>query len=72
MGERISDPEDKIQEINALDKRNVKSVKLIAYTPSKSQEIEDTMKIPNIWLLVIKEEEETQIKGTEKYFPIFF
>lgn len=58
---RITDANDKVEEIDISAKTNVKPKKLQA---QNSKEIWDTMKRQNLGIIGI-EEEETQAKGTE-------
>ena len=58
MEDRISDAEDKIEEINSSSKENLKSNKSIT---QNIQEIWDTMRRPNLMIIGIEEGEETQL-----------
>ena len=65
MEDRISDAEDKLEEINSSSKENLKSNKSIT---QNIQEIWDTVKRPNLRITGIEEGEETQLKGAENIF----
>ena len=61
MEERLSDIEDRIEEIAMLVKENIQNK-----SRHKSiQEIWDIMKRPNLKIIQIKEVEKTQVKDTE-------
>ena len=60
--ERISGAEDSIEEINSLVKEQNKSNKFLT---QNIHEIWDTMKRPNLRIIVVEEGEEFQLKGTE-------
>ena len=62
--EKNSNVEDTIEEIDSLVKENDKSKKFLT---ENIQEIWDTMKRPNLWLIGV-EEGELQLKGTENIF----
>ena len=62
MKERISVAEDKIKDINTAIKENKKSKKFLS---QNSQEIQDTMKIPNLRIMGIEEGQETVSKLTK-------
>ena len=72
--ERISGAEDTIENINTTVKENTKCQKLLT---QNIQEIQDTMRRPNLRIIGIKESEDSQLKGpvnnfnkvTEKNFP---
>ena len=68
MEERISDIDDKIEETNTSAKENVTSKEKRKKIQSQNiQEIWHTMK-KNLWIIVIKEGEETQVKDIENIF----
>ena len=72
--ERTSDAEDTVEKIDTIVKENVKCKKLLT---QNIQEIQDTMKRPNIKMIGIEESEDSQLKGpvhifnkiTEENFP---
>ena len=65
MEDRISDAEDKLEEINSSSKENLKSK---IFLTQNIQEIWDNVKRPNIRIIGIEEGEETQLKGAENIF----
>ena len=58
--ERISDGEDTIEDIDTTVKENTKCNKLLS---QNIQEIQDTMKRPNLRIIGIDGSEESQVKG---------
>jgi hypothetical protein len=58
--ERISGAEDTIENMDTTIKENVKCKKLL--TPN-IQEIQDTMRRPNLRIIGIEESEDTNLKG---------
>ena len=63
--DRISGVEDTLEEIDTTVKENSKHKK----TPTQSiQEIQDTMKRPNLRIIRIEENEDSQLKGLENVF----
>jgi uncharacterized coiled-coil protein SlyX len=63
--ERISGAEDTIQKIDTKVKENAKNKKLLT---QNVQEIQDTMKRPNLRIMGIKENKESQLKGPGNIF----
>ena len=63
--ERISDSEDTIEKLNALNKENSKSNNLLS---QNIEEMWDTIKKPNLWIIGVEKGEELQIKGPENIF----
>ena len=62
--ERISDAEDSIGNMNTTIKENGKCKKI----PTQNiQEIQDTMRRPNLWIIV-DENEDSQLKGPANIF----
>jgi chromosome segregation ATPase len=74
IAERISGAEDTIENIDTKVEENTKCKKVLT---QNIQEIRGTMKRPNLRVIVIKEREDSQIKGPinifnkiiEEYFP---
>jgi wobble nucleotide-excising tRNase len=72
--ERISGADDSIENIDTTVKENAKWVKLLT---QNIQEIQDTMRKPNLRIIGIKESKDSQLKGpvnifnkiTEENFP---
>jgi predicted ribosome quality control (RQC) complex YloA/Tae2 family protein len=58
--EIISSAEDTIENIGISTKENVKYKKLLT---TNIQEIQDTMRRPNLWIIGIEESEDSQIMG---------
>ena len=65
MDEIISGIEDTIEEITILVKENAKCK---TYLTQKIQEIRDTMKRSNQWIIGIGDSEDTQFKELENIF----
>ena len=65
MEERISDAEDTIQTIDSTVKDNAKCKKLVS---QNIQEIQDTMRRPNLRIIGIDESEDLQLKGPANIF----
>jgi hypothetical protein len=65
MEERISGAEDSIENICTTIKKNAKCKKILS---QKIQEIQDTMRKPNIWIIEVDENEDFQLKGTANIF----
>jgi hypothetical protein len=65
MEERISGAEDSIENINTTIKENAKCTKILT---QNIQEIQDTMKRTNLWIIGINENEYFQIKGPVNVF----
>jgi methyl-accepting chemotaxis protein len=63
--ERISGVEDNIEKIDTTVKENSKHKKLLTQS---IQEIQNTMKRPNLRMIGIKENENSQLKGPENVF----
>ena len=63
--ERISGVEDTVEEIDTTVKENSKHKKLLTQS---IQEIQDTMKRPNLRIIGIEENEDSQLKGPENVF----
>ena len=64
MEERISDAEDSIGNMNTTIKENAKCKKI----PTQNiQEIQNTMRRPNLWIIV-DENEDSQLKGPANIF----
>jgi hypothetical protein len=63
--ERISGVEDTIEKINTTVKENSKHKKFLT---QNIQEIQDTMKRPNLKIIRIEENEDSQLKGHENIF----
>ena len=63
--ERISVVEDTLEEIDTCVKENLKHEKLLTQS---IQEIQDTMKRPNIRITGIEESKDYQLKGPENIF----
>ena len=62
--ERISDAEDTIENIDIIVKENAKCKKI---TTQNIQEIQDTMRRPNLWIIV-DENEDSQLKRPANIF----
>ena len=63
--ERISDAEDSIGNMNTTIKENGKCKKI----PTQNiQEIQDTMRRPNLWIIGVDENEDFQLKGPANIF----
>jgi septation ring formation regulator EzrA len=65
MEERISGAEDSIENMDTTTKENAKFKSIIT---QNIQEIQDTMRKPNLWIIVIDENEDFQIKGPVNIF----
>jgi chromosome segregation ATPase len=65
MEERISCAEDSIENISMTIKENTKCKKILT---QKIQEIQDTMRRPNLQKIGVDENEDFQIKGPAKIF----
>ena len=63
--ERISDAENTIENIDTTVKENAKCRKLLT---QNIQEIQDTMRRPNLRIVGIEESEDSQIKGPVNIF----
>jgi hypothetical protein len=65
MEERISGAEDSIEIISTTIKENEKCKKI----PSQNiQEIHDTIRRPNLWIIGVDENEDFQLKGQANMF----
>jgi hypothetical protein len=60
MEERISGAENSIENIGKTIKENAKCKKILT---QKFQEIQDSMRRPNLWILRVDENENSQLKG---------
>ena len=65
MEERISGAEDTIENIDTTVKENAKSKKLLT---QNIQEIQDTMRRPNLRIIGIDENEDLQLRGPVNIF----
>jgi predicted RNase H-like nuclease (RuvC/YqgF family) len=68
MEERISDAEDSIENISTKIKDNGKCKKILT---KNIQEIQDTMRIPNLQIIGVDENEDFQLKGPTNIFNKF-
>ena len=60
MEERISDAEDSIENMDTIIKENAKCKKILT---QNIQEIQDTMRRPNLRIIGIEESEDFKLKG---------
>jgi chromosome segregation ATPase len=60
MEERISDAEDSIENMDTTIKENAKCKKILS---QNIQEIQDTMRRPNLWIIGVDENEDFQLEG---------
>jgi archaeosine-15-forming tRNA-guanine transglycosylase len=65
MKERISCAEDSIENIGTTIKENTKCKRIL---PQNIQEIQDTMKRPNLRIIGVDENEDFQLKGPANIF----
>jgi hypothetical protein len=65
MEERISGVEDSIENIDTTIKENGKWKKILT---QNIQEIQDTMRGPNLWIIRVDENEDFQLKGPANIF----
>ena len=65
MEERISGAEDSIENIDTTIKENTKCKKILT---QNIQEIQDTMRRPNLWIIGVDETEDFQLKGQANIF----
>jgi chromosome segregation ATPase len=65
MKERISDAEDSIENMDTTIKENAKWKKILT---QNIQEIQDTMRSPNLRIIVVDEKEDYQPKGPINIF----
>jgi hypothetical protein len=63
--ERLAGAEDTIENIDTTVKENVRCKKLLS---QNSQEIQDTMRRPNLKIIGIEESEDPQLKGPVNIF----
>jgi chromosome segregation ATPase len=63
--ERISGAEDSIENMGTTIKENAKRKKILT---ENIQEIQDTIRIPNLWIIGVDEKEDFQLKGSAKIF----
>jgi hypothetical protein len=62
MEERISDAEDSTDNIRTTIKENTKCKKILT---QNIQEIQDTMKRSNLWIIGVDENEDFQLNGQQ-------
>ena len=65
MEERISGAEDSIENIGTAIKENAKCKKILS---QNIQDIQDTMRRPNLWIKGVDKKEDFQIKGPANIF----
>jgi hypothetical protein len=65
MEERISGTEDSIENISITIKENEKCKKILT---QNIQEIQDTMRRPNLWIIGVDENDDFQLKGPANIF----
>jgi hypothetical protein len=65
MEERKSGAEDSIENIGTTIKENTKCKKILS---QNIQEIQDTMRRPNLWIIGVDKNEDFQLKGTANIF----
>jgi hypothetical protein len=65
MEERISGAEDSIENIRTIIKENAKHKKILT---QNIQEIQDTMKRPNLQIIGVDENKDFQLKGPANIF----
>jgi chromosome segregation ATPase len=65
MEQRISGAEDSIENIGTTIKENTKRKKFLT---QNIQEIQDTMRRPNLWIIGVDENEDFQLKGPANIF----
>jgi hypothetical protein len=65
MEERISGAEDSTENIATTIKENTKCKKILT---QNIQEIQDTMRRPNLWIMGVDENEDFQLKGAANIF----
>jgi hypothetical protein len=61
---KVSGTEDKVEEWDQTVKDYERMLRKFEWS---MQNIWDTMKRPNLWIMGVEEEEETQTKGTDNY-----
>ena len=67
MEERISGVEDSIENISTTIKENAKCKRILT---QNIQEIQDTMRRPNLQIIGVDENEDFQLKGAANIFKI--
>jgi predicted ribosome quality control (RQC) complex YloA/Tae2 family protein len=65
MEERISGAEDSIEYMDTIIKENAKCKRILT---QNIQEIQDTMRRSNLWIIGVDENEDFQLKGPENIF----
>ena len=65
MEERISGDEDSIENMGTTIKENAKCKKILT---QNMQEIQDTMRRPNLWIIGVDENEDFQLNGPANIF----
>jgi chromosome segregation ATPase len=65
MKERVSGTEDSIENIGTTIKENTKRKKILT---QNIQEIQDTMRRPNLWIIGVDEKEDFRLKGPANIF----
>jgi chromosome segregation ATPase len=65
MEKRIPGTEDSIENIGTTIKENTKRKRILT---QNIQEIQDTMRRPNLWLIGVDENEDFQLKGPANIF----
>jgi uncharacterized coiled-coil protein SlyX len=65
LEERISGAEDSIENISTTIKENTKCKNILT---QNIQEIQDTMRRPNLWIIGVDENEHFQLKGPANIF----
>jgi chromosome segregation ATPase len=65
MEERISEAEDSIENMDTTIKENANCKKILT---QNIQEIQDTMRRPNLWIIGVDENEDFQLKGPANIF----
>jgi hypothetical protein len=65
MVERISGSEDSIEDMSTTIKENAKRKKILT---QNIQEIQDTMRRPNQWIIGVDKNEDFQLKGPANTF----
>ena len=65
LGERISVAEDSIKNIGTTIKENTKCKRILT---QNTQEIQDKMRRPNLWIIGVDENEDFQLKGPANIF----
>ena len=65
MKERISDAEDSVENIGTIIKENAKCKKIVT---QNIQEIQDTMRRPNLCIIGVDENEDFHLQGSANIF----